>query len=130
MSKEPLNRAASYDITMNEQGDVRYTKDWLTNYGKSHGGRERLIIMVTIAKAVAFIGCLPLAFWLGSSNLGITAKGVVMLGFLGSIFMFDIVMLFRYYKMRYALLIMALLAVCAVVGSAFMALFILGLTKL
>ena len=130
MPKEPLDQATSYDITMNETGDIRYAKDWLTDYGKSHGGRERLILLFVIAKAVAFIGALPLAYWLGSSHLGITAKGMTMVGFLGSIFLFDVVMLFRYYKARYALLLLGALLGVACAGLFLMGLFIWGLTHL
>ena len=130
MSKEPLDQATSYEITMNEAGDIRYTRDWLTNYGKTHGGRDRLILLTVIAKVVAFIGVLPLAFWLGSTHLGIAAKGMTMIGFLGSIFLFDIVMLFRYYRLRYAFFFLGILIGVGCVGVALMGVFIWGLTQL
>lgn len=104
MTDDKLSQATEHDIHVHDNGHIGYKPNYCTDYGKAHGGHARLYQLLLVAKGVAFIGIWPLAWWLGSTDLTTTTKGALAISFLVTILVYDFVMLFRYIKLRYALI--------------------------
>ena len=78
---------------------------WETEWGKHHGGRQRGIIMCMIAYTCALVALMALVLIVGNLDLGINAKALIMLSPLVPSYLFMVVVMLLYFRLRYALLI-------------------------
>jgi hypothetical protein len=89
----------------------------LTEYGRTHGGADRATWHMMMAKLVAVIGAFAVAVPLSNSGWSINTKTAIIVGFVGFFALFDLAVLFRYFRLRYALLVVAMLVVCLAVAA-------------
>lgn len=74
----------------------------LTEFGKRHGGSGAAYIWMMLVGAIAKLGALGLAIWVGNTNLETMTKANIVIGWLFFMFAIIIVIMYLYLKPRHA----------------------------
>lgn len=113
-----ISGADDFELHVHEHGFTVFDVRRLSNFGRTHGGRNMAIALVTYAKVAALIILLVEALALGNTKLGVDTKSVILLASMGAVLFFDFVVFFLYLKFRYAALCVGI--ILGLLGGAFL----------